>query len=171
MSDKDKAANLFQEAMEEFVGQNYGRSVDLLNQALDADPDHKLAHMSRGAACLKLDRTLEAIDDFNWVIDNDPNYARAWHLRGLGHEKTGNDQDALSDFNRAIEIDPQYGAAYYSRATLHTKLGDTDSATADARMVTHLTELNIQSFSAENNIWRSQHLKLEESGAADVMNR
>lgn len=171
MSDNNKATKLFQKAMGEFVGHNYGRCVDLLDQALEADPDHKLAHMSRGAAYLKLDRALEAIDDFNWVIENDPNYARAWHLRGLAHEKTGNDTDALSDFNRAIEIDPQYGAAYYSRATLHTKLGNTDSATEDARMVTHLTEVNIQSFSEQNNIWRSQHLKLEESGVADAMNR
>jgi hypothetical protein len=38
-------------------------------------------------------------------------------------------------------------------------------------MVTHLTEYNIQSFADENNIWRSQHLKLEQTGVADVMDR
>ena len=56
---------------------------------------------------------------------------------------------------------PNYGAAYFSRATLHTKMGDTDQATADMKMVTHLTEVNIETFANENNVWRSQQLRLE----------
>ncbi len=39
-------------------------------------------------------------------------------------------------------------------------------------MVTHLTNVNIESFANENNIWRSQHLKLEEtSDLTDAMDR
>ena len=171
MSVKKNVNEYFQEGMEEFVGHNYGRSIELLSRALEADPDHKLAGMSRGAAYLKLDRALEAVKDFDHVIEIDSEYARAWHLRGLAREKTGDDEAALKDLNRAIELDPEYGAAYYSRATLFTKLGDTDRATEDAQMVTHLTEANLQTFAEENNIWRSHHLKLEEEGIADPMHR
>ena len=171
MSVKNNANEYFQKGMEEFVGHNYGRSIELLSRALDVDPDHKLASMSRGAAYLKLDRSIEAIDDFNRVLEMDDEYARAWHLRGLAREKSGDDEAALNDFNRAIELDPEYGAAYFSRATLFTKMGDTDRATEDAQMVTHLTELNIQNFAEENNIWRSHHLKLEQEGIADPMDR
>jgi hypothetical protein len=40
-------------------------------------------------------------------------------------------------------------------------MGRPEQATEDIRMVTHLTELNIESFSNENNVWRSQQLRLE----------
>ena len=82
-------------------------------------------------------------------------------MRGLAREVEGDDKGALEDFNRAIDLKPDYGAAYHSRATLHTKLGQTDDAAEDIRMVTHLTQQNIETFANENNVWRSQHMNLE----------
>jgi hypothetical protein len=38
-------------------------------------------------------------------------------------------------------------------------------------MATHLTEVNIETFANQNNIWRSHHLKVEGMGAADPMDR
>jgi hypothetical protein len=38
-------------------------------------------------------------------------------------------------------------------------------------MVNVLTEMNSQAFSNEGNLWRSQHLRLEEMGVADPMDR
>lgn len=75
---------------------------------------------------------------------------------------TGDDDAALQDFNQAIEISPDYGAAYYSRATLLTKLGQEDLAAEDMQMVTHLTNLGIETFANENNIWRSRQMQLED---------
>ena len=92
-------------------------------------------------------------------------------LRGLVFEKTGDDPGALGAFNRAVDLDPEYGAAYYSRATLHTKMGREDLAAEDMQMVTHLTNVNIETFANENNIWRSHQLRLEEMDAADPMDR
>ena len=68
---------------------------------------------------------------------------------------------ALRDFNQAIEIDSEYGAAFFSRATLLTKMGQEDLALEDMKMVNHLSNLNIESFANENNIWRSRHLQME----------
>ena len=108
-----------------------------------------------------MNRLEEALDDFNRAIGIDPDYARAFHLRGLVAEKQGADARALEDFSRAIDIDPEYGAAYHSRATLHTKMGHEDLAVEDIAMVQHLTNKNIETVANENNIWRSQHLRLE----------
>ncbi len=36
-----------------------------------------------------------------------------------------------------------------------------DLASEDIQMVTRLSEVNIESFANENNVWRSQHLRLE----------
>jgi tetratricopeptide (TPR) repeat protein len=91
------------------------------------------------------------------VSDN----ARAYHLRGLAYEKSGDNAKALDDFNKALELNPEYGAVYYSRANLHNKMGQTELAIDDIQMVTHFSEVNIESFANENNVWRSQHLRLE----------
>jgi Tfp pilus assembly protein PilF len=171
MSANDKAKTHFQNAMSEFVGQKYENSVEELNRAIELDSEFKLAYLSRGSAFLKMDRLKEARRDFDRVIEIDPNHSRAYHLRGLVNEKIGEDESALSDFDKAVELDPEYGAAYYSRATLHSKLGHEDLATEDIEMVTHLTNVNAEKFANENNVWRSNHLRLEGMGFADPMDR
>jgi tetratricopeptide (TPR) repeat protein len=171
MTEKNMPTTDFQEGMAEFVGGNYEKSIDYFNRVIESDPDSRSAFMSRGSAFLKLNRFDEAKADFDRVIETDRNYARAYHLRGLVYEKTGDDESAMRDFDRAIELDPEYGAAYYSRATLRSKLGQTDQATDDIEMVTHLTQVNIETFANENNVWRSNQLRLEEMGVADPMDR
>ena len=174
MSNKSKtrAKEFFQEGMVEFVGQNYDKSIEALNRAIESDSTYKLARLSRATAFMKLDRLDEARTDFDRVIDIDPTYSKAYHLRGLLHERIGDQQAALTDFSEAIDLDPDYGAAYYSRANLHTNMGNEDLATEDIRMVTHITNVNIETYANENNIWRSQHLKLEETGdLTDAMTR
>ncbi|MBT8368092.1 MAG: hypothetical protein KJP23_25640 [Deltaproteobacteria bacterium] len=65
-------------------------------------------------------------------------------------------EDGMADF-----VSHNYGAVYYSRAGLNNKIGRTAQATEDIRMVTHLTEVNIETVANNNNMWRSQHLRLE----------
>ncbi len=161
MSDDNNAQKKFDEGMAEFVDHNYGKSIERLSEAIELDPDFALAFKSRGAAYLRSEQVEAAIADFNTVIRMDPANARAYHLRGLAYEKTGDDEKAMNDFNKAIELKADYGAVYYSRANLNTRLGRTDQATEDIRMVTHLTEVNIETFSNTNNVWRSQQLRFE----------
>lgn len=161
MSNNHMAQEKFEEGMADFVSHNYGRSIDLLSQAIELDPRFTLALKSRGAAYLKLDKVQEAIADMNAAIEIAPDNARAFHMRGLAHDKSGEFNKALEDFNQALELNPEYGAVYYSRAHLHTKMGHTDEAAEDIQMVTHLSEINIESFANENNVWRSQQMKLE----------
>ncbi len=151
----------FDNGMAAFVGQDYGTCIEHLTEVLRSDRSHKLALVSRGAAFMRTGNHKTALSDFDRVLELDPNYARAYHLRGLARELEGDDNGALDDFNRAIELKPDYGAAYHSRATLHTKMGQTERATEDIRMVTHLTQQNIETFANENNIWRSQHMHME----------
>ena len=147
--------------MTDFVNHNYGQSIEHLSQAIEFDPEFALAFKSRGAAYLRLDQAAKAIADFTAVVEMDPTNARAYHLRGLAYEKTGENDNALKDFNRALELKTDYGAVYYSRANLNNKMGHAEKAAEDIRMATHLTEVNIETFSNANNIWRSHHLRLE----------
>jgi tetratricopeptide (TPR) repeat protein len=140
----------------------YGMSVDLLDEILKTDPGDRLALLARGSVYLKMGNSRNAIADFSRAIEIDSNYAKAYHLRGLAREMAKEDDEAYQDFTKAIEIDPEYGAAFYSRATLLTKMNQEDAASEDMKMVTHLTNLNIESFANENNIWRSRQLQLED---------
>ena len=171
MTDKNKSMELFKKAMSEYIGKNLVSSVNLLNEAIDNDPNFKLAYASRGSAHLRLDNLKEAIEDFDRTIELDGTYSKGFHLRGLAREKLGENELAKEDFDRAIELDSEYGAAYYSRATLLTKMGLEDRAVDDMEMVTHLTNRNIEKFANENNVWRSQFLKLEAMEVANTMER
>jgi len=162
MDNTNRNKELFTNAMSNLMKNKLGMSIDLLNEILNADPADRLATLARGSVYLKMNQPNRAISDFNRVLELDPKHAKAHHLRGLAQEMTGSDDQALKDFDRAIDIDPEYGAAFYSRATLLTKMGQEDAAADDMQMVAHLTNLNIENFANENNVWRSRQLQVEE---------
>jgi tetratricopeptide (TPR) repeat protein len=165
---KDTKKELFAHAMSCLMNDNIGASIELLDKILDSDPTDKLVLLARGSAHLKSGKAENAIGDFSRAIEVDSGYAKAYHLRGLAREAAGDDDAALKDFDEAIDIDSEYGAAYFSRATLLTKMGQEDSATEDMRMVTHLTNVNIESFANENNVWRSRHMQMENVFESDL---
>ncbi|MGB5617347.1 MAG: tetratricopeptide repeat protein [Desulfobacterales bacterium] len=161
MNKNDKKKEMFAHAMSCLMKDNIGTSIELLNKILDSDPTDKLVLLARGSAYLKSGKAENAIGDFSRAIEVDSGYAKAYHQRGLAQELAGDNDAALKDFDKAIEIDSEYGAAYFSRATLLTKMGQEDSATEDMKMVAHLTNVNLESFANENNVWRSRHMQME----------
>ncbi len=163
MQNDERKNELFTNAMSNLMNDKLAMSIDLLDELIKMDTDNKLAYLARGSVYLKMSESKKAIDDFNRAIQIDANHPKAYHLRGLAHEMVGDHDEALSDFNRAIEIDGEYGAAFYSRATLLTKMGKQESALEDMQMVNHLSNLNIENFANENNVWRSRQLQLEEA--------
>jgi len=163
MTETQTSTQWFEAGMREFVGAHYEKSIGLFTRALNAGGENALALVSRGAAYLKLDMLDQAHSDFERAIGIDPGYARAYHMRGLISEKRQEDQAALADFDRAIELDPEYGAAYYSRATLHAKMANTEKSQNDIEMVAHLGSRNLESYMGENNIWHTQHMRVEDA--------
>lgn len=161
----------FDRGVKDFVENHIGRSIEAFTAVIARDPRHRLAYSSRGVAYLRMERVREAIEDFNHAIELDPGHARSYHLRGLAFEKLGDLDQAVANFNEAIRFDPEYGAAYYSRSTLLSMMGNIDQAFEDLQMYTSLTEKNLSEYMSENNIWHSRQLNLEETGAADVMDR
>ena len=160
---KTRKNELFTNAMTNLMQDKFGISIDLLTEILTADPGDRLALLARGSVYLKMNHAEDAIKDFSAALKIDPNHPKGYHLRGLAQEILGDDDAALKDFTKAIEIDPEYGAAYYSRATLLTKMGREDPAAEDMKMVTQLSNANIESFANENNVWRSRQLQVEDA--------
>ena len=171
MTHNDFLNEAFERGIDAFVNKDFSESVEEFTKAIEINPNFALPYVSRGAALMGMHRIEESISDFDHAIELDPDYPKTYHLRGLARVEVEDHQGALEDFGNAIDLDPDYGQAYYSRAALHIKLGREDLATEDIRMVNVLTEMNTQAFANENNIWRSQHLRLEEMGVADPMDR
>jgi len=161
MNKDDRKNELFANAMSNLTKNKLGISLDLLNEIIDTDSDDKLALLARGSVYLKMGNTENAIGDYSRTLEIDAKHPKAFHLRGLAREMAGDDDEALKDFNKAIEIDSEYGAAFYSRATLLTKMGREDSALEDMKMVSQLSNRNIERFANENNVWRSRHVQME----------
>lgn len=161
MSNQENIRERYAQAMGEFAGHNYDRSITMLTEILDDDPGFALGYTSRGAAFLRKNDPARAVADFDAAVATDPGYAKAYHLRGLARSHMGDDIKAAGDFDKAIALDPEYGAAYYSRANLHAKRGKEEQAREDMEMAAHLTNRNIDAFANENNIWRSEHLNVE----------
>ena len=168
MENTERKNEIFANAMSNLMKDKFGMSIDLLNELIAADSDDKLAVLARGSVYLKMGDTKNAIGDFSRALEIDSKHPKAYHLRGLAHEMAGDNDRALKDFDRAIDIDPEYGAAFYSRATLLTKMGQEESALEDMKMVTHLSNLNIENFANENNVWRSRQLQLEEAMESEM---
>jgi Tfp pilus assembly protein PilF len=161
MEKNSRKNELFATAMSNFMNDQLGVSIDLLDEVLKEDPNDRLTWLARGSVYLKTGNSQNAISDFNQAIALDSNHPKAYHLRGLARELAGDNNAALEDFTRALDIDPGYGAAYYSRATLLAKMGQEDEAAEDMKMVTHLTNVNLENFANDNNIWRSRQLQVE----------
>jgi tetratricopeptide (TPR) repeat protein len=161
MDNTQRKKDLFASAMSNFMKDKLGISIDLLNELIKTDPDDKLALLARGSVYLKMGNTENAIGDFSRTLQIDSSHPKAYHLRGLAREMAGDDDKALKDLNKAIDIDSEYGAAYYSRATLLTKMGQEDLALEDMKIVSQLSNRNIESFANDNNVWRSRQLQTE----------
>ena len=168
MKKTERKNELFASAMSNLMKDKFDVSIDILDELIDVDSGDKLSYLARGSVYLKMSDTKNAIDDFSRVLKIDSKHPKAFHLRGLAREMAGDNDEALTDFNQAIDLDPEYGAAFYSRATLLTKMGQDESALEDMKMVNHLSNLNIESFANENNVWRSRQLQLEEAMESEM---
>jgi len=163
MTDKHSNATWFESGMVEFANARYDKSIELFTRAIESESSSAMAYVSRGAAYLKLGLPAQAEMDCDSAVSIDPDYARAYHVRGLIREASGDDRAALADFDRAIDLNPEYGAAYYSRATLHAKLSDTEKAQDDIEMAVHLANCNLETFMGANNVWHTQHMRVEDA--------
>jgi Tfp pilus assembly protein PilF len=146
------AKEMFLQGMFSFSQGDFRKSIDDLSRALESDPEYILAHITRGVAYMKTDRTDLAVGDFDKVIEADPEYARAYHLRGVAYSELGEPEKSLQDFDKAIELNPEYGAAYLSRANIHEEMGHDQEAQEDMEMVRRLQEMNVQGFAEDQNI-------------------
>ncbi len=101
---------------------NPKRVIELLNKAIELDPNYVKAYNNRGVSYLNLKQYARAIQDFDKAIELDPAHASSYNNRGNSYSRLKRYNRAIQDYNKAIELDPGLAAAYYGRGNQYNNL-------------------------------------------------
>jgi len=87
---------------------NHQEALELLNKALEIDPDHVHALANKGWALQGLKEQEEAIVWFDKALEVDPNYVHALNNKGNSLLALGNLEESIVWFDKTLEVDPNY---------------------------------------------------------------
>jgi len=107
---------------------NYQEAIEILDEALEFDPDNIHALHNKGWALLGLDKPKEAIFWFDKAILIDLTYVHALNNKGNAFIELDRPEDALVFFDMVLRIDPNYIHAWNNKGFALSKLGRYDDA-------------------------------------------
>lgn len=151
---------LLEEAQWLLVDGKDKESIEAFTRAIEAGADPYIAHLSRGAAHLKLKQVDDAINDFNDAINANSQSARAYYFRGTGYMYKHEFEKAVEDFTKALELKTNYVMAKFSRAISYARLDKIEEASQDLMAVMPQMEQNLQSFTDTYGIVRTEMWKV-----------
>jgi len=151
---------LLEEAQLLLVDGKDKESIEAFTKAIEAGADPYIAHLSRGAAHLKLKQIDEAINDLNDAINANGQSARAYYFRGMGYMHKHEFEKAVEDFTKALELKTDYAMAKFSRAISYARLDKIEKASKDLMAVMPQMEQNLQSFTDTYGIVRTEMWKV-----------
>lgn len=109
---------------------DYAQAVDLLQKAVEANPNCAIHHNSLGVALEHLGRIDQAINHFRQAILIRQDYSEAYNNLAIALNKKGQYEQAIEICKRAIEIDPRCAKAHYTMGHCLACLGRQDEAMA-----------------------------------------
>ncbi len=113
-------------------------ALDLLNQAVSADPNFAVAFNDRGRVHAKIGQYDQALKDYDAAIKLDSAYVKAYSNRGVVLYETDRYEEALKDLNRAIVLNPGYATAYLNRGLVNYQMDRTENACKDFKKACEL---------------------------------
>jgi tetratricopeptide (TPR) repeat protein len=128
---KDKSLALVIRAQAMITKRDYDNAIEVLNSAVEADPDNVGAINVRGLAHEHKGEDDLALADYNLAIQKRPNFGFAYNNRGTIQLRRGALQSALDDFNVSIKYSPKFLLGWTNRARVRTMMKDYDGAIAD----------------------------------------
>lgn len=141
-------------------------SRELLDKAIENNPDLSYPYIERGAYLLEEEDYTGALRDFNKALQLDPKSAENWLNRGLAKEKVGDLRGAYHDFTRTIALAPQLEKAWLSRGNILTKQQRFAEAVEDYSVaITYYPEYGIAWL---NRAIAHHHLGQKQAACADA---
>jgi len=96
---KNQAFSFLQENMSDHM-----KALDLLNRAIELNPNDAINYNNRGVALYKLGRYQQAIKDFNRAIHLNPNDSYAYNNRGNVYHELEKKNRACNDWRKACYL-------------------------------------------------------------------
>ncbi|MBT5017842.1 MAG: tetratricopeptide repeat protein [Planctomicrobium sp.] len=99
-----------------------------LDQAIQLQPTHLAAHMSKAELAATTKTASEANAVFSKVVQAFPDNPVVYNNRGMFLQSQGKAAEAVADFNQAIKLDGRFIPAYINRGFAYMEAGDSASA-------------------------------------------
>ena len=106
-------------------------AIAQFDRAIELDPEHTVAYISRCAAYNSIGRQKRALEDCHEAVRLDPQVAEAHYQRGRVYTDLRDYITAILDFDKAIEIDGSLADAYHQRGTAYMRIGGYETAVRD----------------------------------------
>jgi tetratricopeptide (TPR) repeat protein len=130
----EKLAALIAEGSSAAQSKQYERAIFLFTEALQANPDKKVAcatYFCRAFAYSEKGELDEALSDWTAAIQLNPKYAGVYVDRAIVYSKKRNYKLAIGDSTAAIQLNPNNANAYHNRGAYYYETGEFDKAIAD----------------------------------------
>jgi tetratricopeptide (TPR) repeat protein len=125
------AVELYERGDEKFLAEEFEAAIELLNRAIELDPELAPAYFRRGDSLQQSGEIREAIGNYDRAIELDPEYGTAYRNRANAYLKLDEYEKALANYDRAIEINPESKYAYSNRGTVYSIREEYERALAD----------------------------------------
>ena len=135
--------------------------VELLNKALELNPNYPNAHNNLGVALKDQGDVEAAITCYKTALQLNPDYPDALYNLGVALMEKGDPDAAIASFNKTIELSPRYPDAHNYLGIALMEQGDLDAAVAS---FTKGLELNASQREIHNNLGNA----LQDKGNLDA---
>ena len=140
----------------------FAEAVAAYDAAIELQPEHAVAHHSRGLMYVKLGQNEKAIKDFDKAVELDDQFSDAYRTLAQLHLKLKNYEKAIKSFSQLLKLKPKDAAAHISRGLAYVATAKFDKAIADFSKAISLDPKNVVA-------WKNRaqaHVKLGHSGPA-----
>lgn len=114
------------------LGKN-GDARDMIDMALEIEPDSSRAHLARAQLDLNMGDTDKALQSLQTMVEQDPDNAGAWRLRGDLHASRNEMEAAGEAYDQALALNQRDLDTRRKRSFLALQAGDMKTAGAGAR--------------------------------------
>lgn len=126
---------LFQEGVQNLESEQYQKSIEYFDRAIDKNPEYTSAYNAKGVALFQQEKYDQAVEVFSASIALDSTNYKPYFNRGNAYLEKKEYRKALLDYNTANGLDPQQGDIYYNRGLSLLGLEEYEDAIFDFEFV------------------------------------